>query len=161
MKVILCKTIENLGKKDEIVNVSLGYAANFLIPKKMAKFANKTNLKELKIKQKEISIIKESKKEILKVILKKIPNKYRYEIFYDKKTSHFRKIITHKRIESDARKNLDKKENRILPKKIVVLKQKLNSDGNFKARVQFSKDIFKDIAINIVKVQSGKQKDSK
>jgi len=34
MKVILEKSLENLGNKDEVVEVSDGYARNFLIPKK-------------------------------------------------------------------------------------------------------------------------------
>jgi len=36
MKVILCKDIEKLGKVGETVDVSDGYARNFLIPRKLA-----------------------------------------------------------------------------------------------------------------------------
>lgn len=62
MKVILLEDIRDLGKKFEIKEVKGGYAKNFLIPKKMAKAATETNLKDL-VRQKSVWEIKE--KEIL------------------------------------------------------------------------------------------------
>ena len=44
MKVILLVNVENVGKKDQIVEVSDGYAMNFLIRKKLAvKYSEGTN----------------------------------------------------------------------------------------------------------------------
>lgn len=44
MKVILMSDIKNIGKKDQIINASDGYARNFLFPKKLAIEANAKNL---------------------------------------------------------------------------------------------------------------------
>ena len=44
MKVILNSDVKALGKKGELVNVSDGYARNFLFPRKLAVEANSTNL---------------------------------------------------------------------------------------------------------------------
>ena len=51
MKVILLTDIKNVGKKDEIINASDGYARNFLFPKKMAVEANKENMAKLKSRE--------------------------------------------------------------------------------------------------------------
>ena len=51
MKVILKADIKGVGKKDEVVNASDGYARNFLFPKNLAVEANNENMSKLKAKQ--------------------------------------------------------------------------------------------------------------
>ena len=51
MKVILLQDIKGVGKKDEVINASDGYARNFLLPKKMGIEANAENMSKLKAKQ--------------------------------------------------------------------------------------------------------------
>lgn len=51
MKVILLQDIKGVGKKDEVINASDGYARNFLFPKKMAVEANAEHMSKLKAKQ--------------------------------------------------------------------------------------------------------------
>ncbi len=46
MKIILKQDIKGVGKADEVINVSAGYARNFLFPKGLAIDADATNLKE-------------------------------------------------------------------------------------------------------------------
>ena len=52
MKVILLTNLKNYGKKGDVVNVSDGYAKNYLLPKNLAKEATGQALTEL---QNEIS----------------------------------------------------------------------------------------------------------
>jgi large subunit ribosomal protein L9 len=47
MKVILKKSMNNLGLSGDVVKVAEGYARNYLIPKGIAIRANEKNLKEL------------------------------------------------------------------------------------------------------------------
>ena len=51
MKVILTTDVKGQGKKDQLVEVSDGYARNFLFPRKLAKPADNQSMTELKNKQ--------------------------------------------------------------------------------------------------------------
>lgn len=51
MKVILLEDVKSLGKKGEIVNVSDGYARNFVLPKKLGVEANSVNMNDLKLQK--------------------------------------------------------------------------------------------------------------
>ena len=48
MKVILTQDVKAQGKKGQMIDVSDGYARNFLIPKKLAVEANAENMSEMK-----------------------------------------------------------------------------------------------------------------
>ena len=50
MKVILKQDIKGVGKKDQVINASDGYARNFLLPKGLAVVADSTNMSNLKSK---------------------------------------------------------------------------------------------------------------
>ena len=51
MKVILLEDVKSLGKKGQIVNVSDGYARNFVLPKKLGLEATSKNLNDLKLQK--------------------------------------------------------------------------------------------------------------
>lgn len=60
MKVILLEDVKSLGKKDEVVNVSDGYARNFIFKKNLGLEANGKNLNDLKLqKQNEEKVAQE------------------------------------------------------------------------------------------------------
>ena len=51
MKGVLLKDVKSIGKRDDIVNVSDGYARNFLFPQKLAAEATPGALKEIQRKR--------------------------------------------------------------------------------------------------------------
>lgn len=82
MKVILKVDVKNVGKKGEIVEVSDGYANNFLLKRGLAILQNKSNLNDLnkqkeEEKQKDLkareeaSILKEKLKDVVVVFHEK------------------------------------------------------------------------------------------
>lgn len=52
MKVVLLENVKKLGKKDEVVEISDGYARNVIIPKGLAIEATPSNLNNLRLKNK-------------------------------------------------------------------------------------------------------------
>ena len=51
MKVVLFEDVKSLGKKDDIVEVSDGYARNFILKKKLGAEATPKALNDLKLKK--------------------------------------------------------------------------------------------------------------
>ena len=72
MKVILKADIKGVGKKDQVINASDGYARNFLFPKNLAVEANKENMSKLKAKQDSNAFKKSQEKEEAKKIAEKL-----------------------------------------------------------------------------------------
>ena len=72
MKVILKADIKGVGKKDQIINASDGYARNYLFPKNLAVEANNENMAKLKAKQDSNAYRKSQEKEEAKKVADKL-----------------------------------------------------------------------------------------
>ena len=72
MKVILKADIKGVGKKDEVINASDGYARNFLFPKGLAVEANAENMSKLKARQDSNAYKKSQEKEEAQRIAEKL-----------------------------------------------------------------------------------------
>lgn len=72
MELILKKTVESLGEEGEIVKVKPGYARNYLIPKKIAVQANKSNLAKLEQEKAAIEARREKQRQEAETLAKKI-----------------------------------------------------------------------------------------
>ena len=78
MKVILLKDVKSQGKKDELINVSDGYARNYLIPRGLAVEADAKALNDIKNREAakqhkidlEIAAANETKKKLEGVVVK-------------------------------------------------------------------------------------------
>ena len=72
MKVILLDNIKGVGKKDEVINASDGYARNFLFPKKLAVEANSENMSKLNNKKEANNYRKDLEKQAAEETAKKL-----------------------------------------------------------------------------------------
>lgn len=75
MKVILTQEVKKLGAKGEILEVSDGYARNFLIPQGLVEEATKTRVKEIQEKSVKEEKQKSSEKDRAEVMKNKLQGK--------------------------------------------------------------------------------------
>ena len=72
MKVILKADIKGVGKKDQVINASDGYARNFLFPKNLAVEATPENMQKLNSQNQAKQYRKDQEKEQAQEIAKKL-----------------------------------------------------------------------------------------
>lgn len=72
MQVILKQDVKGQGKKGQMVNVSDGYARNYLLPKGLAEPATKSNINVLKGKQESLEYRKQKELEEANAIADKM-----------------------------------------------------------------------------------------
>ena len=72
MKVILKDNIKGVGKKNEVINASDGYARNFLFPKNLAVEATPENMQKLNSQNQAKQYKKDVEKEQAEAIAKKL-----------------------------------------------------------------------------------------
>ena len=145
MKVILTQDVKGQGKKDQIVDVSDGYARNFLFPKKLARPADNTAINDVKnkeaAKQHKIDVERENAKEIAKR-LESITVKFEYAAGPDKKLYG---SVTSKDIAEALKRDfgLD------IDKRKITLKENIKSFGSFSADVKLFTDVSGKINITV------------
>ncbi len=75
MKVILLEDVKSLGKKGEMVNVSDGYARNFILKKKLGVEATAKNMNDLKLQKANEEKIAREQLEQAKIFAEEIKDK--------------------------------------------------------------------------------------
>jgi large subunit ribosomal protein L9 len=75
MKVILKQDVKSLGKQNDMVEVSDGYARNYLLPKSLAVEANKSNLSIMNNKKGSEELKKEKELKDAKNLASKLKDK--------------------------------------------------------------------------------------
>ncbi len=146
MKVLLLKDVKGLGARGEIVEVSEGYAANYLFRRKLAVPANEGIIKEVEKKQK-AKVAKEEKKRQEALALKQELDGMILEIAKEAGDSgKLFSAITAKDIASELSQrgfNIEKKQ--------VVLKRPIKTLGDTHVKVKIYKGISSEIIVRAVK----------
>lgn len=146
MKVILLEDIKGVGKKDQVINASDGYARNFLLPKKKAVEANAENMSKLNAKNNSIAYKKELDLKEAKVIAEKMKN---IELVIQVKAGENGKIfggVTSKEIAEE----LKKAHNIEVDKKKILLNENIKNLGRFSVDIKLNEGVMAKLTISIV-----------
>jgi len=142
MKVILLQDVKKQGKKDDIINVSDGYAQNFLIKTGLAVPYNEGNKKQLDHKLKDRADAEEALIKKCEEIKKEIENKsFKFKTKSGKDGKMFGTIST-KQIAEELKKN-----GYNFDKKIVELDHEINSLGTHIVKLNLHKKVVAEIKI--------------
>lgn len=145
MKVILNQDVKSLGKKGDIVEVSDGYARNFILAKKLGVEANSSNLNDLKLKKANDEKIAQQQLEDAREYAKVIESK---KVVLKIKQGEGGKTfgsITSKEIAAAAKEQqgLD------LDRKKIVLKDPIKSAGAFQVPVKLHPKVTASLQVSV------------
>ena len=145
MRVILCADVKGQGKKDQIVEVSDGYARNFLFPKKLAIPADAKSINEIKnkeaSKQHKIDTERAEAKEIAKK-LEAITLVFEYAAGSDSKLYG---SVTNK----DLSDKLKAEHGIVIDKRKIMLSESVKTFGTFSADAKLYSDVSAKIKFTV------------
>ena len=145
MKVILTADVKGQGKKDQVIDVSDGYARNFLFPKKLAIPADSKGLNEVKnkesAKQHKIDVEREEAQKtakklettVVRIVGAAGPDKRLYG------------SVTSKEIAETLKKDF----NVDIDKRKISLKEPIKSFGTFTVDVKLFADVNGKITVEV------------
>ena len=148
MKVVLLENIKKLGKKDEIVEVSDGYARNVLIAKGQALPATNENLNNLKLKNKN-----EEKKE---ENIRRIASNDKLTLESEVITLGIKAGANGKTFGSITSKEIAEvikgKIQLDIDKKDILLDESIKSIGKYDVKIRLHKDIIATIKLEVTEI---------
>ena len=148
MKIILLEDVKSVGKKGSVVEVSSGYATNFLFPKKLAIEATKNNMNILDGKNKSEDYKKQVELEEAQKISNELKDK---KIKISAKVGNNGKLfgaVTNKEIS----KAIKEQTNLTIDKKKIILEEQFKAQGEFEFTVKLHQKVSVKMKVEIVAI---------
>ena len=145
MKVVLNQDIKGTGKKLQIVDVSEGYARNYLLPRKLASIADNKNINEANTKNEALKFKKKTELEAAKKQKEIIEKSY---IEFKHKVGNASKLfgsITEKEIAE----KIKEKYNIEVNKKKITLKVPIKNLGEYTADVKLYEGVVAKVKVAV------------
>ncbi len=146
MKVVLNQDVKGVGKKLQVVEVSEGYARNFLLPKKFANIADNKSLNEARTKEEANKFKKDT--ELSKAKMQKEKIEKIYIEFKEKKGANGKLFgsVTEKEIAE----KLNEKLGIDINKKKITLDEPIKQVGNYRANIKLYEGVVANLKILVV-----------
>ncbi|MCR5250171.1 MAG: 50S ribosomal protein L9 [Lachnospiraceae bacterium] len=149
MKVILTEDVKSLGKKGEVVEVSDGYARNFILSKKKGVEATAANMNNLKLKKANDERIAKEQFEEAKAFAAELATKeVKLSIRFGEGGKSFGSV-TSKEIAAAAEEQLGLS----LDKKKIVLKEPLKTAGEHRVAIKLHPEVTAELKVTITEEQ--------
>lgn len=145
MKVVLLEDVKSLGKKGDIVEVSEGYARNFIIPKKKGVEANQENLNTLKLQKANEEKIAKEKLEAAKELAAKLNEASVSLTIKGGKDGRTFGSVSSKEIEEAIKSQLGLE----IDKKKLVIAESIKTFGNHEVKVKLHKDVTAALKVKV------------
>lgn len=146
MKVILKENIKSIGKTDEIVNVSDGYARNYLFAKKLAVEANNENLSKLKAKKDSENYKKDIEKQEAKKVAEELEKiKLQFKVKQGENGKIFGGISS-----KEIAEKLEKQQKIKVDKKKIELRESIKTLGITKVSIKLYEGVIGTIKVEVL-----------
>lgn len=146
MKVILKTDIKGVGKKDQIINASDGYARNFLFPKNLAVEANAENMSKLKAKQNSNAFKKSQEREEAEKIADKLSKiQLRIKVKSGANGKIFGGVSS-----KEIAENLEKQYQIKVDKKKIDLKETIKTLGMITVDIKLFEGVIGKVKVDII-----------
>ena len=145
MQIILLEDVKSLGKKGDLVDVSDGYARNFILSKKKGLEATPANLNSLKLKKANDEKVAQEQLDAAKAFAADLKTK---EVKLTIKKGEGGKAfgsITSKEIATAAEEQLSV----TLDKKKIVLKDPIKTEGTYQVPIKLHPQVTGELKVSV------------
>ncbi len=150
MKVILLENLRKIGSIGDIIDVKRGYARNYLISKKKALFASKTNIDEVKKIKNDLNKKDLDKKKEAKIIFDQINN---IEYLVEKLCTETKELYGSVK-PTEISKIIKEKSGIDIHTSLIQPVKEIKSIGTFKVLVNLHSEVQSTINIKVVQEET-------
>ena len=148
MKVILLQDVKGQGKKGQLIDVSDGYARNFLLPRKLAQEATADNINTMKMNDKAMQEKRQREREQALALSKELKEMTLVVTAKGGGAGRLFGSVTNAEI-SDA---LTKQKNIQLDKRKIVLDEPIKNVGTYTVRCKLGYEVTAELRVEIKEI---------
>ncbi len=145
MKVLFLQDVKGTGRKGEILEVSDGYARNFLLPKNLAKIATKELTIQIKqVEEKEMKLMEQELK-VNQKLASRIDGQEIEIITKASATGTLYSAIGTEKIVEEIKKQLKS----IVKSEQVILNKPIKEIGEYKVKIKFGHGLEAEVQVTV------------